>query len=287
MAGAQVEKSVGLGAHAASTSPARRAVDGVLLAACVAALAVALVFAGLLACLAPVTTRMLAQATSRDDLALYTRDELVELACATRDYTVGSHSAEALLAAEAAALDAARADGRLGAVPAVAETPAALGAAGFADLSTGDLRAAFAELPDTLVLPADAVAHLDDCYAVVRVALPVLVCVALAAVLLAAACAARGGRRRLGLVLALAGGLVLAVFAALGAWALLDFQSLFAAFHGLFFQEGTWKFPWDSLLICMYPTAFWTGMVAVWAATTALCAAVCVAAGAVLRRQGR
>ncbi|MDO9557692.1 MAG: DUF1461 domain-containing protein [Coriobacteriia bacterium] len=49
---------------------------------------------------------------------------------------------------------------------------------------------------------------------------------------------------------------------------LFDFDSLFVAFHGLFFQPGTWTFPADSLLILVFPTDFWilagaiTGVVA-------------------------
>lgn len=47
-----------------------------------------------------------------------------------------------------------------------------------------------------------------------------------------------------------------------------DFGSFFSAFHGLFFQPGTWTFPADSLLILVFPIGFWilagaiTGVVA-------------------------
>ena len=68
--------------------------------------------------------------------------------------------------------------------------------------------------------------------------------------------AVRIGQRTLGRTLIAGGGLVLAAFCALGAWAAIDFDGLFAAFHSLFFQAGTWTFPYDSLLITLYPTAF-------------------------------
>lgn len=247
--------------HAGGAGRAARFAGGALGVLCAAALAVTLVFAGLLACLAPVTTRLLAQATSLEDVSPYSRDELVDLAVATRAYTVGSLDLDGLRRAEQDALDAARADGR---VPAGADAAS-----------------------DQLALPADALAHLDDCRAVLDVALPVLACVAAGAVALGVACALLGGwrargRRRLGAALVGGGATVLAAFGLLGAWALLDFKGLFAVFHGLFFQEGTWKFPWDSLLICMYPDAFWTGMAAVWVAVAALLGAACAAAGAVL-----
>ena len=38
---------------------------------------------------------------------------------------------------------------------------------------------------------------------------------------------------------------------------LLDFESLFASFHGVFFEAGTWTFPPDSLLIELFPERFW------------------------------
>ncbi|MBN2822086.1 MAG: DUF1461 domain-containing protein [Coriobacteriia bacterium] len=36
-----------------------------------------------------------------------------------------------------------------------------------------------------------------------------------------------------------------------------DFGRFFAAFHGVFFEAGTWTFPADSLLILIFPTGFW------------------------------
>lgn len=44
------------------------------------------------------------------------------------------------------------------------------------------------------------------------------------------------------------------VLAALG---LADFDRLFTAFHGVFFDAGTWVFPADSLLIALFPEQFW------------------------------
>jgi integral membrane protein (TIGR01906 family) len=38
---------------------------------------------------------------------------------------------------------------------------------------------------------------------------------------------------------------------------LADFDVLFGAFHGIFFAAGTWTFPYDSLLIRLFPERFW------------------------------
>ena len=45
----------------------------------------------------------------------------------------------------------------------------------------------------------------------------------------------------------------------------LDFDALFSAFHGLFFAEGTWMFPGDSLLIQTFPEQFWATAAGIWA----------------------
>jgi hypothetical protein len=60
------------------------------------------------------------------------------------------------------------------------------------------------------------------------------------------------------------GVLVLAVAAAL-----LDFSAFFAAFHGVFFKSGTWLFPFDSLLIRLFPERFWVTSGAAWGALSA------------------
>jgi uncharacterized membrane protein len=63
------------------------------------------------------------------------------------------------------------------------------------------------------------------------------------------------------------GVLGLVVFA--GMAAVLDFSMFFAAFHGLFFAAGTWQFPYDSLLIRLFPERFWTTAGASWAVLAA------------------
>jgi integral membrane protein (TIGR01906 family) len=75
--------------------------------------------------------------------------------------------------------------------------------------------------------------------------------------------------------------LVLVGLAALAALA--DFGSLFAAFHGLFFAAGTWTFPYDSLLIRLFPEPFWAASGAAWAGLSAALAGVLALAARLLR----
>ena len=228
------------------------------LAAVVAAasLAITLVAAGFAACAAfPQTTEMLAGAFSGNGNpgTPFSHDELVQAAVATRDYTVGSNDREAVFS-------------MLHAINESAGTP-------YAEASPDELAAA----PEEYTLPADALSHLDDGYHVVAGAL-----VAVAA---CAHMAVRVGRRALGGVAQAAGIAVVAVFALLAAWVVVDFNGFFAAFHSLFFANGTWTFSYDSLLITMYPPEFWIGMGAVWLAATGLLSIASIVVGALLRRK--
>lgn len=64
----------------------------------------------------------------------------------------------------------------------------------------------------------------------------------------------------------IAGGVMCVVFVVLAAIAgTVDFERLFAAFHGLFFAAGTWQFPSDSLLIQTFPEPFWAVAGGAWA----------------------
>ncbi len=81
-------------------------------------------------------------------------------------------------------------------------------------------------------------------------------------------------RRREYLIGGLRGGawLLLASVTLVGAAALTDFSSLFARFHGVFFESGTWTFSNKSLLIQLFPEGFWVTSGALWAAIV-LCGA--------------
>lgn len=248
-------------------------------------LAVALVGAGLAACAAPPTTEVLARMFSgvNNQDTPFSHEELVSAAVATRDYTVAGHSDEALYQAlcevNASAAERAGSNGaRMVGAPDLTDV---MDASATVDVPAAAL--AFAAADETYVLTPDAISHLDDVYAVVQTATALLVFLAAVALVCCIAVGKRSGARSLGGVLMAAGVLVLALFVALGAWAALDFNGFFAAFHSLFFANGTWTFSYDSLLITMYPTAFWMGMGAVWLVTTCLLSILCVVVGKRLR----
>lgn len=81
-----------------------------------------------------------------------------------------------------------------------------------------------------------------------------------------------------------AGAAVLAVGIVLVlAGALTSFDTLFAAFHGLFFAAGTWMFPADSLLIRLFPERFWEVSGAAWGGLSLVGAVVLALAARLLR----
>lgn len=69
-----------------------------------------------------------------------------------------------------------------------------------------------------------------------------------------------------------------------GVAGLLSFDLLFAAFHSLFFAAGTWTFPYDSLLIQLFPEAFWVWSGLAWGASVVLVGVIYVAAARLLER---
>jgi integral membrane protein (TIGR01906 family) len=120
-------------------------------------------------------------------------------------------------------------------------------------IAGGEFAVAFAN--GRSVLDASERSHMDDVSRLVRI----LVILDLVAV----AFAAWGGRllmteaRRLGRMLIFGAGGVGAATLAIGAFAVLAWDSAFTLFHELLFRPGTWTFPADSSLIQFYPPEFW------------------------------
>ncbi|MEG0790866.1 MAG: DUF1461 domain-containing protein [Gordonibacter sp.] len=226
------------------------------------ALAITFVAAGFAACCLPQTTQALAGAFSGMDNpgTAFTHDQLVRAAVATRDFTVDSHD-------QAALADV------LKAINQEADTP----------LANKEKR--MSGLEENYTLDESSISHLDDVYLVVEQARPWLVGTCVLAVALTLALLLSGKRCNAGEALLMGGTTVLIVFLMLGIVAAVNFDGFFAVFHSLFFADGTWTFSYESLLITMYPTAFWMGMGAVWLAVTGLLSILAIVVGSILRRQ--
>jgi len=112
---------------------------------------------------------------------------------------------------------------------------------------------------------AASIAHLEDVRSVLNSARIATVLLAIGVGLWIAATIRLGEQLSVGVALKV-GAVVSAVFVLLAAAAgVLDFSAFFTAFHGLFFEAGTWTFPYDSLLIRLFPESFWVAAGVGWA----------------------
>ena len=241
-----------------SPGPLGRIVNlGASVVGCVA-LAVVVVAAGFAVCAyVPATTRLLSEAFSgtANTSTPFSHSQLVDAAVATRAYTVTDNDLDEILDV-------------LHDINDDALTP-------YANCTDSALLAASEEY----TLDSEALSHLDDVYYVVHAATIAIVVVALLAAAALAHVGVRCGRRRLGAVLTVAGACALTLFAAAGVWALVDFYGLFQVFHTLFFAQGSWTFSNESLLITMYPLAFWMGMGATWLVVSVALSILSIAIG--------
>ncbi len=275
--------------------------DSILAGIGATVLAVTLLVCGFAACCLPVTTASLAGAVSTGADSPYTHEQLVELAQETRAFTVDVHSSmeearESLAADVVAAAREASAEGAPkysqwtqqarqvlgdggGESSAAAADAGEAGAAAAADGTALETMDALAKVSDRYALDADAVSHLEDCNGLITGLSSYLGMIGVAALIIALVLGFRKQFAALAFMLRMGPALLLAVLVVLGLWGLVDFNGLFAAFHSLFFVEGTWTFNYDSLLISMYPIDFWMGMGAVWVGSAIGVGLLCFAAG--------
>jgi integral membrane protein (TIGR01906 family) len=123
------------------------------------------------------------------------------------------------------------------------------------------------------IMTADAVVHLDDVRRVLVAADAATLVLVVVVGAWSAFCLARGRRLELARGLRAGGVLSAALVVVAGLVALIDFDTFFSAFHGLFFEPGTWQFPSDSVLIRLFPEPFWTSAGLAWALLVLLIAA--------------
>jgi len=132
-----------------------------------------------------------------------------------------------------------------------------------------------------------AVSHLADVQGVMAAARIATALSALAlAVWLGFAVVRRRTREVAGALIGAAAVCVGATLLAL-AVSLVSFDTLFTWLHGLFFSAGTWTFPYDSLLIRLFPEPFWVTAGASWAGLVLAFAAAYGVLGVMLRRAAR
>ena len=265
------------------------------------ALAFVLFAAGYFACAAPLTTEIFSQNTSDYESSPYALDDLNALAVASRNYTVdareGVSTKEARAAFNTVLMNAAthsasrylnvkkddsnelnqRKKELWG------ELMDKLGAQrpndAFGKKNVSGVAAKMAKVGDRFALDKDAFSHLDDCNELINAIVPGIRIAGIIAILCFLVLLVLRQWRWLGRMLSISTLVLLLAFAFMGTWAFFDFYSFFTAFHGVFFPQGNWTFSAESLLICMYPTAFWMSMGALWLATTAIASIIILTLG--------
>ena len=207
----------------------------------------------------PFVTEKVAAATVDDASSPFNKVQLVQGAVATQDYSFGSHDL-----------------GAYGDVLREMNYEASTPYAGTEDIF---------DAPDEYTVTSEAIAHLDDVHEVSnRLMMPIFGIAAIAAFLLFAGFR-MFGTRLVSNMLIIGGCISAGILIVLGLWALVSFDSFFAVLHSLFFAQGTWTFPSDSLLITMLPESFWAGIGGVWLAISVLLSALSVLLGVILKKR--
>lgn len=238
-------------------------------------LVMAYVGLGFLACVAPPVTHAMARSLSNDQVSPFNREQLALVADATRNYAFGNHDElelyQAIYTSNRQLADSASGPDAV---------PQAYLMQQVSDPQDLDqLRAAAFGVSEAYCYSKDSIAHLDDCYALARVAYPLVWASIISSAAIVFVAMARRYARWLSGVLCGAGIVVLVAFGAAGIWAVVDFQGLFTTFHTVFFSQGNWQFPYNSLMICELPTEFWCAMGGVWLTVTLLCSIASILVG--------
>lgn len=241
----------------------------------------------------PQITRVAALGNSMVDESPYAPSELINLAEKTRTYTIeDAHRSDA-------GIDDAHelfADEILTAARASVEDPERTSAwndearQAIEQWSNGSITALEAmdklyRLDPAYALSTEALTHLDDVNDVInRVKMPLLGCTLIAAFCLMSLVLMFGARPA-GRALLIGGCIAVAAFIILGLWGIIGFDTLFAWMHTLFFVEGTWTFPANSLLIEMYPIGFWVSLGAWWLGSSCVVAVASIIIGLVILKR--
>lgn len=252
-------------------------------------LAAMLLVCGFAACCTPIATQELSSRFSAGTGLPYTHGQLVALAQATRDFTVDRHSDAYTARKELAqkVLDAAQAASAQSAPTSLLwTTPAKTILAEQSDSPVHTMEE-LARVSDRYALDVAAMDHLEDCNQLINGAIPYLIGIGAATLLVALGLGIGKKFNALALMLRLGPTLLLLAMAALGIWGALDFDGLFAVFHSLFFIDGTWTFNYDSLLISMYPLNFWMGMGVIWIVVSLGVGLICFLLGFLFAWKGR
>lgn len=272
-------------------------------------LASSLFASGFIVCTLRPVSALLADHTIDAPSSPYDHDSLVDMALATRDYTLSppwvplDTTSEAGGKAEQALariiMDHARASSQGNdvrsriiaeriheAYEAVEEKSISSGAASTATTTATTMATTtndwayvcvLGDLDASVALDSASLAHLADCNRLINAALGWIAASAVGTIVCLVTL--RHHRRLLAWACMCAPLLLIVLLALCALWTSIDFVGFFSAFHRLFFPQGNWAFPAQSLLITMLPEGFWMGMAILWLAVSALTCMISLVVG--------
>ncbi len=235
---------------------------------------------GFVACTTPQATATIGGTFSGWENSVFPEEDMAAIAEAARAYSIEGTSGEELFTAIEDALKQTN--------PSLAsafESWREESGAQYGDAASGQtpslspLANAAGAVSERYALSESALSHLRDCtpiFTTGRISVGVVGGFAVAGLI---ALAIIAGRKRAGRTLMAGAGLVFALLFALGAWAVADFNGLFTWMHQMLFAQGNWTFSSSSLLIQLFPEAFWAAMAALWVIASLVCAAIAMLAG--------
>lgn len=240
------------------------------------ALAYSLFGLGFMICTTPQATSAIGGTFSGWEHATYPEEDMKEIAEAVRSFSIDGTSSEDLYNTIYGALQETQ--------PQIAALFEA-GSAQDATIDTSSLESTnLAELEEEFSLPRNALSHLQDCtpiFTTGRISVGVVGAFGIAGLI---ALGILAGRKRIGGALIAASSLVIGILLALGIWAVVDFNGLFTWMHTMLFAQGNWTFDADSLLITLFPEAFWATMAGLWIVSSIVLAFITGIVGKLLAR---
>ncbi len=260
----------------------RKALVWLLSLATSVAVAYTLFGLGFVACTTPQATAAIGGTFSGWENSVFPEKDMAAIAEAARAYSIEGASGDSLFAAIQDALAetnpslaAAFESWREGSGAAFDGTGAADGQSAAASA----LSNAAGAVSERYALSENALSHLRDCtpiFTTGRISVGVVGGFAVAGFI---ALAIIASRKQAGRALMAGAGLVFALLFALGAWAVIDFNGLFTWMHQMLFAQGNWTFSASSLLIQLFPEAFWAAMAALWVTASLVCATIAMMLG--------
>ncbi len=219
--------------------------------------------AGLYVCTTPEATNAIGSTFSNWNLAVFPEDDMATIAENVRSFSVEGTSSEELYATIEEVIQKNYpeiSEGfEAGDLANAAQSSEIASLLGVSSLST---------LSERYSLPQNALSHLSDCtplFTTGKISVGVAGGFGLAGLLILGLLR---GRKRVGATLMASAVLTACCIVGLAAWACINFDSLFTTMHSMFFANGTWLFDSKSLLIQLFPEAFWIAMAALWALTS-------------------